>query len=132
MPSTTAATLSADSITFTGSNFPTSGHNTKALFSGVQADSVTVSSPTTAVATWNLGVPITSAATVPELRFENQTNLGTALIADPNNFSVTNSLTISLSNAATLNCSFAGGCNLQIQANGLSTVLIGAPKNNSI
>ena len=51
-----------------------SGYNAKAKFSGVEADSVIVSSETTAVATWNLGVPITNTATVPELRFESQTN----------------------------------------------------------
>jgi hypothetical protein len=113
-------------------NFPTNGYNTKAKFSGVEADSVTVTSATTAVATWNLGVPITNAATVPELRFESQSNLGSALIAHPNTVTLTNVLTISSSNAASLSCSFAGGCNLQIQANGLSTVLQGAPMNNSI
>ena len=124
--------MSASSITFTGSNFPTSGYNTKAKFSGVEADSVTVSSPTIAVATWNLGVPITNTVTVPELRFESQTSLDSALIANPNTVTLTNPLTISSSNAATMSCSFAGGCNLQIQANGLSTVLKGAPQNNSI
>jgi len=45
------------------------------------------------------------------------------LIANPNTVTLTNTLTISSSNAAQLSCSFAGGCNLQIQANGLSTVL---------
>jgi hypothetical protein len=63
--------LSPSSITFTGENFPTSGYNSKAKFNGVEADSVTVSSATTAVATWNLGVPITNTAAVPELRFES-------------------------------------------------------------
>ena len=115
--------MSANSITFTGSNFPTSGYNTKAKFSGVEADSVTIISETTAIATWNLAVPITNTATIPELRFESQTNSGSALIANPNIVSLTNPLTISSSNAASLTCSFAGGCNLQIQANGLSTVL---------
>jgi hypothetical protein len=91
-----------------------------------------VSSPTTAIATWNLGVPITSTVIVPELRFESQTNIGSALIANPNAVTLTNPLTISSSNAASLSCSFAGGCDLQIQANGLSTVLKGAPQNNSI
>ena len=66
--------MSASSITYTGSNFPLSGYNAKAKFSGVEADSVIVSSETTVVATWNLGVPITNTATVPELRFESQTN----------------------------------------------------------
>ena len=78
----------------------------------MEADSVTVSSPTTAVATWNLGVPITNTATGPELRFESQTNLGSALVANPNTVTLTNPLTISSSNAATMSCSFAGGCNL--------------------
>jgi len=91
-----------------------------------------VSSATTTVATWNLGVPITNTAFVPELRFESQINLGSALIANPNTVTLTNVLTISSSNAASLSCSFAGGCNLQIQANGLSTILQGASQNNSI
>ncbi len=63
--------MSASSITFTGLSFPTSGYNSKAKFNGVEADSVTVSSETTAIATWNLGVPITNSAAVPELRFES-------------------------------------------------------------
>ena len=54
-----------------------------------------MSSPTTVVATWNLGVPITSTVTVPELRFESQTNLGSALIANPNTVTLNNPLTIS-------------------------------------
>ena len=124
--------MSASSITFTGVNFPTNGYNTKAKFNGIEADSVTVSSATTADATWNLGVPITNTAFVPELRFESQINLGSALIANPNTVTLTNVLTISSSNAASLSCSFAGGCNLQIQANGLSTILQGASQNNSI
>lgn len=86
--------MSASSITFTGSNFPTSGYNAKAKFSGVEADIITVSSATTAVATWNLGVPITNTAAVPELRFESQTNLGSALISNPNTVTQTNPLTI--------------------------------------
>ena len=92
--------MSASSITYTGSNFPLSGYNAKAKFSGVEADSVIVSSETTAVATWNLGVPITNTATIPELRFESQTNLGSALMANPNTVTLTNPLTISSSNAA--------------------------------
>ena len=84
--------MSASSITYTGSNFPLSGYNAKAKFSGVEADSVIVSSETTAVATWNLGVP--------KLRFESQTNLGSALMANPNTVTLTNPLTISSSNAA--------------------------------
>ena len=112
MPSLTSATLSADSITFSGSNFLTDGYNTKAIFNGVLADSVTVSSPTDAIATWNLGVPITKNTSVPELRFESLTNLGSALIANPNAVNITNLLLISSSNAASMSCSFAGGCNL--------------------
>jgi len=106
--------LSSNSITFTGSSFPTSGYNSKAKFNGVEADSVIVDSATTTIATWNLGVPITNTAAVPELRFESQTNLGSALIANPNTITLKNELTISSSNAASLSCSFAGGCNLQI------------------
>ena len=49
-----------------------------------------VSSPDSAVATWTLGVPLTNIATLPELRFESQTNLGSALIANPNNITLTN------------------------------------------
>jgi len=92
MPSIISVTLSADSITFSGSSFLTDGYNPKAIFGGVLADSVTVSSSTSTVATWNLGVPITINATVPELRFESQTDLGTALIANPNTVNLTNLL----------------------------------------
>ena len=71
-----------------------------------------MSSSTSAVATWNLGVPITNNVIVPELKFESLKNEGSALIANPNTVNLKNPLQVSLSNAGSMSCSFAGGCNL--------------------
>ena len=112
MPILLSSSIISNTISFTGTGFFTSVYTPKAVFNGIQADSVVVSSTTMAVATWNLGVPLTSISTAPELRFESQTILGTALIANPNGKNLTNTFTLLSSNAASSSCSFAGGCKL--------------------
>ena len=112
MPVLTSSSIVSNTIVFTGTGFFTSAYNPKAVFNGIQADSLVVSSTTNAVATWNLGVPLISISTAPELRFESQNDLGTAIITNPNGKNLTNAFTLQSTNAASLSCSFAGGCKL--------------------
>jgi hypothetical protein len=70
MPEITAVSIKdAGSIEFTGTSFQISGYTANATFGGVYADSVTVASDTSAVATWTKGVPVVKEATAPVLFF---------------------------------------------------------------
>jgi len=70
MPEITAVSIKdAGSIEFTGTSFQIAGYTANATFGGVYADSVTVASDTSAVATWTKGVPVVKEATAPVLFF---------------------------------------------------------------
>ena len=59
-PLTTLVEKTSDTvITFTGTLFYTMGYTYKAAYYGIEADSVEVTSATSATATWNRGVPTT-------------------------------------------------------------------------
>lgn len=132
MPAVTAAVLTdSATITFTGTNFFTTGYEAKASFNSLLADIVTVTDATTVVAKWNKGVPVVSGETVPQLKFVKTT--GRRLLTGgegdsplthfaTNTVSLTNPLSITSSTTA-LECSFAGGCGYEITAKGLSTLL---------
>jgi len=117
-------------ITFTGKNFFTTGFTGKARFNGIQADELTVVDATKAVAKWNKGVPVTTSAKVPELWFVKKE--GRRMLASstdsplehyaPNTLTLENELKITGSTSG-LTCSFAGGCNYEVNAKGLSTLL---------
>ena len=73
MPEITAVSIKdAGSIEFTGTSFQISGYTANATFGGVYADSVTVASDTSAVATWTKGVPVVKEATAPVLFFSKK------------------------------------------------------------
>ena len=71
MPAVTAVTLTdSATITFTGTNFFTTGYIAKASFNSLWADEVLVTDATTVVAKWNKGVPVVSGEAIPQLKFE--------------------------------------------------------------
>lgn len=111
-------------IVFTGTNFFTTGYTANASYGGIVADTIVTDSATQVTATWNYGFPPLGQAVMPVLWFDETTSNATYFA------SINTTLTKSL--AATsgytgLSCSFAGGCNLQMNAEGLSTIL----KNDS-
>jgi hypothetical protein len=48
----------ANTITYVGTNFYTTGHTISARYIQIEADSIEVVSETNIVATWNRGVPV--------------------------------------------------------------------------
>jgi len=123
-------------ITFTGQNFFTSGYTPKAQFNGVDADEVTIDSVTTVTAKWNKGVPTTGAATAPKLWFVKASRRLLAASDDsPLQHYATNAATLEnpleiTASTSGLSCSFAGGCNYEVTAKGLSTLLTDSKNNN--
>jgi hypothetical protein len=117
-------------ITFTGKNFFTTGYTGKARFNGIVADELTVKDGTTAVAKWNKGIPVTTAVSVPELWFVKSggRRMLTTTTESPLEHHATNTLTLEnplkiTASTSGLSCSFAGGCNYEVSAKGLSTLL---------
>lgn len=111
-------------IVFTGTDFFTSGYTANSSYSGIYADSVVIDSATQATATWDLGFPPVGQAVVPALWFDETSSNITHYASITANITKTLAVTAGYSG---LSCSFAGGCNLQLNAEGLSTIF----KNDS-
>lgn len=91
-------------------------------YQGITANNVTIDSETKVTALYTKGVPISATAVAPRLTFTStasnsiqHTASGTATIA--NTFTATEI-------SSSIDCSFAGGCLLSIDAPGLATSLI--------
>ena len=95
-----------DSIDFSGSNFPTSGHDVTCMYEGVTG-TVSGSTSTGATCTFSSGVPAGNAA-IASLIFKNQAN-ASELTSDADGQTLTNTLSIGAGQNG-LSCSFAGGC----------------------
>ena len=95
-----------DSINFTGTNLPTSGHDVTCIYEGVTG-SVSGSTSSDATCTFSSGVPAGNAA-IASLIFKNQAD-GSELTSDSNSLTLTNALNIGAGQNG-LSCSFAGGC----------------------
>ena len=112
--------MSGNTITFTGTNFPTSA-TVLGTYGGVTATSGT-STGTSAVLTFSSGIPVSTTAIVPTLYFKNADN--TQVSANPPTVPVTiaNPATVGSSTTG-LSCSFAGGCAYTVTGNGLYSTL---------
>lgn len=120
MPEVTGANINGDTeIVFSGTNFLTS-FSGFASFAGVSADSVTIDSATQATATWDLGVPIGDEA--PVLQFVLEDATWESHYADMGTANVFQALDVT-SSSSSLECSFNGGCYLEINAVGLASTL---------
>ena len=127
----TAYAVSADTIEFTGTSFDfSSDYTPSAEFSGIPADSVTVNSATSTTATFTLGVPFATNV-APALSFKKSGSSEKVFAIVDRATSLTNALSVSSSTTG-LTCSFAGGCEYEITAPGLSNVLKNSPKTNYI
>jgi hypothetical protein len=124
-------TNTATQIVFTGTDFFTADFTAGASFGGVDADSVTVDSATQATATWNLGLPVVTAATVPVLSFKSTVAGSTLTHFASITADVTNALSISSSTSG-LSCSYAGGCVFKVQAAGFASLMKSQPDKNYI
>ena len=140
MPAVTAVALTdSATITFTGTGFFTTGYDGSASFNGIWADTVTITDATTVVAKWNKGVPTVAADAAPQLRFTKKAGgrrLLTATTDSPlqhyatNDKKLGNTLAVTGSSSG-VECSFAGGCDYEITAKGLATLLKDT-KNNYV
>jgi hypothetical protein len=121
-PNITAVAKTAGTLTFTGTGFFANSYNVTAKLSGVEAESVTVAQDgLSAVATFSKGVPVTTSPQKPQLYFTNQAN-ATVFHSNIGNVTVNNSILITAA-SANLQCSFAGGCEYEVHAAGLSALM---------
>lgn len=131
MPNATSISNSvANQIVFTGVNFFTSGYVANASLSGMPADTVVIDSATQVTATWTMGLPPVNYTYVPELWF-NSTGANYSLHYVPVSGNISLGLPQSLS-TNTIDCSFAGGCTLELAADGLTGLLKNDSRANKI
>jgi len=129
------AKASDTTITITGAGFSAYTGSSSPLFrfASIKADSVSVASDTSATATFNNGIPLTSgtAGVKGQLYFQENASpkqqwaYFDAAATLMNTASVT-----SIDSAVT--CSFAGGCSVSISQPGLITSLVGDPTKNQV
>ena len=124
MPAISAVNLESDkqTITFTGTALSVSGFTGKVIFNGVAADTVTISSATSATAVWTNGVPVVSTATTPQFYLQSSTTKEAHWAAFATTATVTNAIVASVIDS-TVKCSFAGGCQISISQKGLFSAL---------
>lgn len=119
----------SNKISFVGTNFFTTGYLANASYGGAFADQVTIDSATQVTATWTYGLPPLNVDEVPSLWF-NQTGTKVRHYAKTS-ATLKKSLTVTSATSG-LQCSFAGGCKLTVNADGLSTLLKNDSVNNFI
>lgn len=116
---------STTQVTLTGTDFDTSGLTAIAHIHGAESSSCVIADATSVQCTWDGGVPATQGATRIDLYFRHAT--GYELHAyNPTPVTLDNTVTIT---ATSPTCSFAGGCDLELTASGL-TSLLGADGNS--
>lgn len=124
-PSLSSVTLSAvDTITMTGANFP-AGQDVSCSFKGVEGTATLSGNTVTCV--FAKGVPASDAAEVAIVTFTDSVSK-VSLRADSNGQTLTNALG-AVSGAASLECSFAGGCTYSISGTGLASALQSSDMN---
>jgi hypothetical protein len=105
--SVSAVEYVGDTLTFTGTGFPTTGYTAFVAFAGVNATTVTVVNETSVTAEFTeIGLAATTA--IPELYFQSTTDTFNYIWAT-NKVSITKLLVLT-SSTSELSCSFAGGC----------------------
>lgn len=122
----------SNTVVFTGTNFFTRGFVANSSYGGVDADTVTVDSATQVTAVWTLGMPPLGQDLIPELWFESTTT-DTVHYAYTTDTRLTINKQLGTATGPTgLECSFAGGCHLEIQADALSSILKNDTVNNYV
>ena len=106
-------------IAFDGDNFP-AGQDVSCEYQGIMGTGV-LTSASHVDCTFEAGVPASDLAAVASVTFTDSVT-GVALTTDADSLDLTNALVITSSSAG-LECSFAGGCPYEINANGLAGLL---------
>lgn len=124
---------SATTIAITGAGFSayssTSSPNFK--FASIKADSVSVSSDTSATATFNNGIPLTNGTVGVKGQLYFQENASPKQQWAYTTATLVNTPTVTAIDAP-VTCSFAGGCSVSISQPGLITSLVGDSTKNQI
>mmetsp|Transcript_20906 Transcript_20906/g.32383 ORF Transcript_20906/g.32383 Transcript_20906/m.32383 type:complete len:339 (+) Transcript_20906:3983-4999(+) len=130
MPTVSAASITSSTIlVLTGTAFLFDRSFTpKVSIGGVPASTVVIDSDTSLSTTWDLGVPVLAEATTPVVEFENSEGIIHEAVVTA---SLNNPITI-VSKSTDLECSFAGGCIIEIEAAGLSAVVKENPESNKV
>lgn len=103
-----------------------SGFSAGVSFVFSAADSVTINSDTSLTAVFNNGIPKAITAQLPTVYFSSTSPNVTHWASVSPSATITNAF-VSNSLVAPVSCSFAGGCNIQINEPGLLTNLINDP-----
>jgi hypothetical protein len=114
-----SSSVSAASLTLTGTSFYTSDYDAKVSIAGVEADSVTINSGTEVVATWDMGIPPVSGGTAL-LWFEST---ATTELYYASSSAITIETAVTPTAPSAVSCSFAGGCTYTVQAAGLASMV---------
>lgn len=97
-------------------------HDPVLVFANITADTVSIVNATYATATFTNGVPLTTAALKPVLYFNhpqtNATHWSSVVAA-----ATLNNLVSATAISAPTECSFAGGCMIQVNQPGLLTII---------
>jgi len=124
-----SANMMSDKIVFQGSNLQAAASdNVNVHFAGVNASSVVVDATGSSItANFPYGIPFSSGS-APEISF-NRSNSGTVMWP-VHSISLVQLMT--LGSGQNSDCSFAGGCEISIQTNGLSSKLAAQADQNNI
>lgn len=117
-PALSDVTLAGSSMTFTGSNFPTSDYDVVCIYQGVE-QAGTISSDTEIVCDWTtLGVPLSETDASPSVVFRSTANPDTDQLTAVNDSVVLSNPPASAPTSTATTCSFAGGCSYTISGDG--------------
>ena len=139
--SSTLVTVSAISktsdtiISITGSGFSAYSGSSSPFFkfASIKADSVSVASDTSATATFNNGIPLTSGTVgvKGQLYFQENASPKQQWAYFDSTATLINTPSVTAIDSA-VTCSFAGGCSVSISQAGLLTSLVGDPTKNQV
>lgn len=132
----------AYTLVFTGVGFSFTGFPAQVRYINIKADSVTVDSDTQVTAVFTNGIPLSQSAKAPVLFFKDSASAASHWAASSAKyeirhhshqmrFTITNPVTASALNSQ-VQCSFAGGCLIQVNQPGLLTNIMNDPVNNYI
>lgn len=119
----------AYTLVFTGVGFSFTGFPAQVRYINIKADSVTVDSDTQVTAVFTNGIPLSQSAKAPVLFFKDSASAASHWAAST--ATITNPVTASALNSQ-VQCSFAGGCLIQVNQPGLLTNIMNDPVNNYI
>ena len=119
----------AYTLVFTGVGFSFPGFPAQVSYINIMADTVTVDSDTQVTGVFTNGIPLSQSGKAPVLFFKDSASAASHWAASI--ATITNPVTVSALNSQ-VQCSFAGGCLIQVNQPGLLTNIMNDPVNNYI